>query len=84
MVTAQTSALPTISAGDVPIAGLPARGRGVVQTKTTPAGLYLVCSIPKANPVLKLVSRTRDECCGRDDISNAVRGSSSSDWAGSR
>jgi len=46
MVTAQTSALPTIRAGDVPIDGLSAGRRGVVQTKTASAGLRLVCQLP--------------------------------------
>ena len=62
MVTAPTPALPTISSGDVPIAGLPAGSRGVVQVKTAFAGLRLVRPLPKTNPVLKAHSRTRSEC----------------------
>ena len=84
MDTAPTSALPTNSAGDVPIDGLSTGGRRIVQTKTASAGLRLVCQLPKANSALKVDSRTRSRCCDRDDISNAFRGSSSPYWAGSR
>lgn len=84
MDTAPTSALPTNGADDVPIDGLPAGGRGVVKTKTASAGLRLVCPLPETNSVLEVDSRTRSGCCSRDYISNAVRGSSSPHWAGSR
>lgn len=84
MDTAATSALSTNGADDVPIDGLPAGGRGVVQTKTAPDGLRLVCPLSETNSGLKVDSRTRSGCCGRDDIPNAVRGSSSPYWAGSR
>ena len=61
MVTAPTPALPTISAGDVQIAGLPAGSLGVVQVKTASAGLRLVRPLPETNPVLKEHSWTRPE-----------------------
>ena len=84
MDTAPTSALPTNGADDVSIDGLPAGGRGVVQTKTAPDGLRLVCPVSETNSVLKVDRRTRSRCCFRDDISNTFRGSSSPYWAGSR
>jgi hypothetical protein len=84
MDTAQTSALPTNGAGDVPIDGLSAGGRGVLQTKTAFDGLRLVCPLPETNSVLRVDSRTRSGCCGRNDISNVVRESSSPYCAGSR